>query len=118
MKSGFFQYCLYSQKKELGKLVKLSKSKSHDKILTFAEFVLPVKVEAEIVYTVPITHSNQGVTTYLFFYTNNVQKMMSCYAKKRKQHKLSTRTRKKMMKVMTVTIIQSLSQLLLEVENV
>jgi hypothetical protein len=29
-------------------------------------FVLPVKVEVEIVYTVPITCSNQGVTTYLF----------------------------------------------------
>jgi hypothetical protein len=48
------------------KLFKLSKSRSHDKILTFAEFVLPVKLEAEIVYTVPISHSNQGVTTYLF----------------------------------------------------
>jgi hypothetical protein len=62
MKSGSIQY----QKKELEKLVKLSKSKFHDKILTFAEFVLPVKVEVEIVYTVPITCSNQGVTTYLF----------------------------------------------------
>jgi hypothetical protein len=66
MKSGFIQYCLDGQKKELEKLVKLSKSKSRDKILTFAEFVLPVKVEAEIVYTVPISHANQGVTTYLF----------------------------------------------------
>jgi hypothetical protein len=50
----------------LEKLVKLSKSKSCDKILTYAEFVLPVQCEAEIVYTVPISHSNQGVTTYLF----------------------------------------------------
>jgi hypothetical protein len=66
MKSGFIQYCLDGQKKELEKVVKLSKSKSRDKILTFAEFVLPVKVEAEIVYTKPITHSNQGVTKYLF----------------------------------------------------
>jgi hypothetical protein len=66
MKSGFIQYCMDGQKKELEKLVKLSKSKSRDKILTFAEFVLPVKVEAEIVYTVPIIHSNRGVTTYLF----------------------------------------------------
>jgi hypothetical protein len=66
MSPGFIQYCLDGQKKELEKLVKLSKSKSREKILTYAEFVLPVQCEAEIVYTVPISHSNQGVTTYLF----------------------------------------------------
>jgi hypothetical protein len=64
MKPGFVWYCLDGQKKYLKKLVKPRKSKSRDKILTFAEFVLPVKVEA--VYTVPIRHSNQGVTMYLF----------------------------------------------------
>jgi hypothetical protein len=53
-------------KKELEKLVKLNKSKPRDKILTYAEFVLPVQCEAKIVYTVPISHSNQGVTMYLF----------------------------------------------------
>jgi hypothetical protein len=74
MKSVFIQYSLEGQKKE--KLVKLSKSKSRDKILVFAEFVLPVKVEAEIVYTVPVTHSNQGVVA-----TNSVLEMMLCCAK-------------------------------------
>jgi hypothetical protein len=67
MTKGFIKYCLDSQKNELEKLVKLSKSKSQDKILAFAEFVPPVCCEAEIVYDVPISHSNQGVTTNLFF---------------------------------------------------
>jgi hypothetical protein len=36
------------KKEELEKLVKISKSKSREKILTFAEFDLPVLCEAEI----------------------------------------------------------------------
>jgi hypothetical protein len=43
MAPGFIQYCLEGQEKELEKSVKLSKSKSRDKILTYAEFVLPVQ---------------------------------------------------------------------------
>jgi hypothetical protein len=68
MKQVFTHSYLDGKKKELEKLVKLSKSKSCEMILTFVEFVLPDKVEAEIVYTVPISHSNQS--------RNNFQKTM------------------------------------------
>jgi hypothetical protein len=66
MSPAFIQYCLDGQKKELEKMVKLSKSKSREKILTFAEFDLPVLCEAEIVYTVPIHDKDSHVTTYIF----------------------------------------------------
>jgi hypothetical protein len=66
MSSAFQQYCFDGQRKELEKLVKISKSKSRDKILTFAEFVLPESCEAEIRYTVPIHIKDSGVTTYIF----------------------------------------------------
>jgi hypothetical protein len=49
-----FQYdCFDRQRKDLEKLVKLSTSKSRDKILSFAEFALSESCEAEIWYTVP-----------------------------------------------------------------
>jgi hypothetical protein len=66
MSVAFQQYCYDGQRKELEKLVKISNSKSRDKILTFAEFVLPESCEAEIRYTVPIHIQDSGVTTYIF----------------------------------------------------
>jgi hypothetical protein len=56
MSPGFIHCCFGQPKKELEKLVKLSKSK----ILTFAVFVLQVQCEAEILYTVLL------LTLYLF----------------------------------------------------
>jgi hypothetical protein len=50
----------------LEKLVKLSKSKSRDKILTFAEFDIPVLCESEILYTFPILDKDKHLTTYIF----------------------------------------------------